>query len=77
MFLLVDRQDENQDLYVPIRDASISTGYNIQYLRRMLRQGKIHGLKIGQIWLIKKISLDLYLAYVNRTNDQRYGPQYE
>ncbi len=72
---LDDRQDESQNLYVPIKDASLSTGYNIQYLRRMLRHGKIQGLKIGQIWLIKKVSLDTYLAYADWLRDQRYGPR--
>jgi len=75
MFLLHDRQDESQDLYVSIKDASLLTGYNIQYLRRMLRHGKIQGVKIGQRWLIKKFSLDIYLAYADRLRDQRYGPR--
>ena len=32
--------------------AAEATGYNIQYLRRMLRSGTLEGVKIGQIWLI-------------------------
>jgi len=75
MFFLDDRQDKSRDLYAPIKDASLSTGYNIQYLRRMLRNGKIQGLKIGQIGHIKKFSLDTYLAYVERLKDQRFGPR--
>ena len=75
MFFLDDRQNENRELYVSIKEASLLTGYNIQYLRRMLRHGKIQGLKIGQIWLIKKFSLETYLAYAHRFRDQRYGPR--
>jgi hypothetical protein len=32
-----------------IQAAAELTGYNIQYLRRLLRYGKLEGIKIGQI----------------------------
>ena len=33
--------------------AAEVTGYNIQYLRRLLRSGVLEGIKIGQMWLIE------------------------
>ena len=61
--------------YVPVQIAAELTGYNIQYLRRMLRSDSLKGIKIGQVWLIDMESLFTYLEYVDSTTDRRYGPK--
>ena len=61
--------------HVPVQAAAEFTGYNIQYLRRMLRSGALEGIKIGQIWLIDMESLLVYLEGVESTTDRRYGPR--
>ena len=53
--------------YVTVQAAAEVTGYNNQYLRRMLRSGKLRGIKIGQIWLIEMQSLDAYLQHLEST----------
>ena len=40
--------------HVKVQAAAGVTGYNIQYLRRLLRSGNLKGIKIGQIWLIER-----------------------
>ena len=35
--------------HVTVQAAADVTGYNIQYLRRLLRSGKLEGIKIGQL----------------------------
>ena len=57
--------------YVTVQAAADLTGYNIQYLRRLLRSGKLEGIKIGQIWLIEIQSLEMYLQHVENTSDRR------
>jgi len=59
--------------YVTVQATAEVTGYNIQYLRRLLRSGTLEGIKIGQIWLIEMQSLEKYLQYVNTTSDRRCG----
>ena len=61
--------------HVTVNIAAEATGYNIQYLRRLLRSGKLEGIKIGQIWLIEMDALETYLQYVETTNDRRCGPR--
>ena len=46
------------------------TGYNIQYLRRLLRSDSLRGIKIDQIWLIEMESLKTYLQHVENTSDR-------
>jgi len=62
--------------FFTVRSAVEISGYNQQYLRRLLRSGLFKKRKIGQIWLIdKKIFLD-YLICANNSKDKRFGPQY-
>ncbi len=61
--------------YETVQAAADATGYNIQYLRRLLRSGKLEGIKIGQIWLIEIQSLDIYLKHIESTSDRRCGPK--
>ena len=55
--------------------AAEVTGYNIKYLRRMLRSGAVKGSKISQMLLIETISLETYLKRGENTSDRRCGPR--
>jgi len=61
--------------YISVQAAADLTGYNLQYLRRLLRSGKLEGIKIGQLWLIEMQSLETYLQHVETTSDLRCGPK--
>ena len=59
--------------FLTVQVACQLTGYNSQYLRRLLRQGKLEGVHVGQAWLIQLDSLFAYLKRVGSTPDQRFG----
>jgi len=61
--------------HISVKTAAIFSGYSMQYLRRMLRSGKLLGLKIGQLWLIDKQTFDAYLESADVTQDRRFGPK--
>jgi len=61
--------------HITVQAAANATGYNIQYLRRLLRSGALKGIKIGQKWLIKANNLEAYLNRVENTSDRRCGPR--
>lgn len=61
--------------FISVRAASIMTGYNDQYLRRLLRMGKIEGIKLGQTWLIIIKSLSEYLYEMKGREEERCGPR--
>jgi hypothetical protein len=61
--------------YIPVKVASKLSGYNPQYLRRLLRQEKLWGIKVGQLWLIEVPSLENYLSLWTQLQDKRGGPQ--
>jgi len=61
--------------FITVRSAAEFSGYNQQYLRRLLRKGVFRTRKIGQIWLIDQRDFKDYLEGANRSKDQRFGPQ--
>jgi len=63
------------DNLITVQTAAEILGYNIQYLRRLLRTGKLDAVKIGQLWLIQLTSLETYLLHNTMTGDHRCGPK--
>jgi excisionase family DNA binding protein len=61
--------------HITVQAAAEVTGYNTQYLRRLLRSGELEGVKIGQMWLIDMESLEMYMEHVEQTSDRRCGPR--
>ena len=70
-----------RDEYMPewpsytIKEASQKTGYNEEYLRRLIRQGKIEAIKVGPTYLIRVDSMEKYIAEVQDSDDARTGPR--
>ena len=61
--------------FISVSSASRLTGYSLQYLRRLLRAGRLQGVKIGQVWLISVLSLERHLQQAANTNDQHFCPR--
>jgi hypothetical protein len=62
--------------FLTVGSAAEISGYNQQYLRRLLRNRVFQSRKIGQIWLIDKKSFLEYLISAKKSKDKRFGPQY-
>jgi len=60
--------------HLSVKAAEEYSGYNQQYLRRLLRGGRLEGVKIGQVWLTKLTSLHAHLRKGKMAWDRRYGP---
>lgn len=58
-----------------VEEASEKTGYNQEYLRRLIRNKKIEAVKISRVFLIKRDSLLEYLKQTGSIEDGRYGPK--
>ena len=61
--------------HISVKAAAECSGYSIQYLRRLLRDGLLEGTKIGQVWLIELKSFDRYLRNGHMQRDRRCGPR--
>jgi hypothetical protein len=63
------------DKHISVKAAAEISGYSIQYLRRLLRNDRLEGIKIGQEWLIKMASFGSYLRRGQMLYDRRHGPR--
>jgi excisionase family DNA binding protein len=61
--------------HISVQVAASYSGYSLQYLRRLLRTSKLEGVKIGQLWLVEKGALDLYIELAQDATDQLFGPK--
>ena len=61
--------------HISVQVAASYSGYSTQYLRRLLRTDRLEGIKIGQMWLVEKGVLDLYIEQAQDATDQRFGPK--
>ena len=61
---------------ISVNFAAFHSGYNVQYLRRLIRNGRLSGMKLGQIWLIEKHTLEAYLENAKCIQDKRFGPKF-
>ena len=62
------------DEYITVITAAEISGYNQQYLRRLLRENVFRSRRIGQLWLINRNDFLYYLSKAKRSGDKRYGP---
>jgi excisionase family DNA binding protein len=60
---------------ISVKAAAFHSGYDAQYLRRLLRDGRLTGMKLGQSWLIDKSIFEAYLENAHQTTDKRFGPK--
>ena len=61
--------------HISVQAAADFSGYSLPYIRRLLRKGRLAGLKKGQVWLIEKSALEGYLKMAIQATDQRFGPR--
>ena len=57
-----------------MKTAANISGYNQQYLRRLLRGDVFRSKRLGQIWLINCDDFLRYLHNAKRSEDKRFGP---
>ncbi len=55
---------------ITVAEAAVRTGYSIQHIARLLRQGKIKGRKFGPVWMTSAEAVEVY-----RRSDPKPGPK--
>lgn len=56
-------------------EASEFTGYHQEYLRELIRSGRVKGRKFGNVWQVSRQSIQEYLAEASKRQDKRFGPR--
>jgi excisionase family DNA binding protein len=66
---------KNIDEWLTVQEAAQLTGYHAEYLRTLIREGKITAHKFGPVWAIDKSGLLTYLKIAEKSADRRHGPK--
>ena len=61
--------------YITTNEASNLSGYNVEYIRQMIRAGVINAQKRGRDWWVERESFLAYLEHTQRSRDKRHGPK--
>ena len=67
-------QSDFTEEYISVKTAAKISGYNQQYLRRLLRENVFQSKRLGQMWLIDRHNLLEYLCKAKQSDDKRFGP---
>jgi excisionase family DNA binding protein len=59
--------------WITTRKAVELSGYNIQYLRRLIRKNTITAQRFGNVWQVNRESLLEYLRQAQTSEDHRRG----
>jgi len=64
-----------QEDWLTTQEAAELSGYHEEYIRRMVRAGKLEARKFGPVWQVNRANLLTYLEAANESDDPRRGPQ--
>ena len=65
----------NDTEWITVNQAAEISGYNAEYLRRLMRNKKIKFRKFSFIYQVSKQSLLSYLKEAEKKVDKRYSPK--
>ena len=68
-------QTDSMRDYITVKTAAEMSGYNQQYLRRLLRGDILPSKRFGQLWLIERNGFADYVNHAKLSTDKRFGPQ--
>jgi excisionase family DNA binding protein len=61
----------DSDKWLTVNEAAEQSGYNAEYIRELIRQGKIQAHKFSIVWMVDRESLSAYLQKVQALGDKR------
>lgn len=66
-----------EDDWLTVSQAAELSGYHPEYLRELIRDGKVEARKLSILWLVSKRSLLAYCKAAEKSDDGRRGPKIE
>lgn len=60
--------------YVSVEEAAQITGYNPEYIRRLIRHKVIKAVKKSRVWWIERESLEAYKKQMDSLGGEKFSP---
>lgn len=62
------------ETWVSVSEAARMSGYDADYIRKLIRAGKVKARKVITVWQVDRASLSTYLKAAEKTGQKR-GPK--
>lgn len=60
--------------WISVEEAASISGYNMEHIRRLIRNGLLSAQKKGPMYWIDRKSLEAYVKDAKNSEDRRKGP---
>jgi excisionase family DNA binding protein len=61
--------------WLTVTEAAKISGYHPEYIRELIRDGKIIAKKFSIVWMVNRESILSYLEKARNSDDRRYTPK--
>ncbi len=61
--------------WLTVHQAAELSGYHYNYVRQMIRAGKLEARKFGPVWQVNRTDLLAYIHDAKESGDLRRGPK--
>jgi excisionase family DNA binding protein len=61
--------------WITTTEAAELSGYNVQYIRWLIRDGRVRAEKKGNSYWVSRKSLLAYIRAASESSDRRHGPK--
>jgi excisionase family DNA binding protein len=66
--------DFNPTEWITVAEASALTGYSVQYVRRLTRQGRVKSRKWANTWMVSRTGLLDYKRKMDSLGPDKHNP---
>jgi excisionase family DNA binding protein len=67
-------EDDEPIKWITTTEAAEISGYHVKYVRRLVKEGRISGVKRGRDWWIDKASVEAYVDEMKRLGPAKHNP---
>lgn len=60
--------------WISTEEAAKLSGYNVEYVRRLMRKGKVKAEKRGSMWWIDRESMEAYVRHMSKLGTAKFDP---
>ena len=68
-------EDFNPTEWITTTEAAVLTGYNLEYIRQMIRGGVIAAEKKGRDWWVDRASIEAYAEEMEQLGTAKHHPE--
>ena len=63
--------------WLTTHEAAVFSGYHVERVRELIREGKVAARKFGPVWQVNRESLSEYVSQVNEVGKKRGRKPYK